>query len=997
MKKLSVLFSFILVSLYSLGQPKVYKTSDQILAMVETSDHYFLLMRNAKSSIWKVNKTTGQDSVVFDKLKWIQAGITDSLGFLFYQYNDSIKLSELFYYSLDGQLINTGIRHSSSSSFLEPIKPANGGNRIFAVAYDKQWKLYEIKSGTGEAKLLFQSPHDPLEVFLISNIPTYCVRNRANQSFEFWLLDSINPIKLHESFYNNFASHGAAVVATTSDAAYVVGAHNFAPRHTRPLIKLTKNGADSVGVFPFKLAKESFTAFKFSMPVPLVEDGSVVVEVTDNYDKLPLVYIDLNTFKWRNLVIKTIDTIAVKIAWRATNLGKNRWAIGNRITGNELYYLNADSLIQVSDFWKGPSDGLDLEQVHSNYTPGYSFVGDTLFFVSSKGTNGKWYLSYQVGKQKAIQQMFSIPSNKGENRWDIGSLYATSKGCFIEHSYAPDLRGGAVVFYPFNLKQEFQPDTIELKAGEWVRGFGEVKETWNNNGRINLDDMVMNRKGDIFFSIETDLNLRTMDYHKLSLFPNRGTNIIVKLDSNGNKHWDYSFGYYTIAGNLRLAALGEKDLVVAGCARMGAIIGTDTLKVPVSNYLIRLNGETGRPVWAKSFFSKWSLTAPENIEALTCDAQGNVYLVVKLRGSSFILENTSMQLTRQGAHVLVKFNESGALLWATELPVEWNRNYTGKTVKVLLDEARKQIICLTTEAAYYNTWSSCNFNNWNALYTSVSTTDGKVRWKKDVNFSDLGGMLTLALNERGFLVSTGYYRGSFNFNGNRMITPQGEFCNEMRSLRLLMDPMNGEYQYATWNPQSHFLPFRSTQHNNQVWEIGSYRKTLEENRYDLLLSASDFNGRFLKEIPLVKETDPTDFEVNAFIECLNGYVYIADYASPQFGPIYNNHPFHNAVNILKLRLPEVPIYSENYDAQSLERKLLIGPNPIISDLQLGYPEPGAYNLLEVYDLSGKLVTMRNLQTQVNYETLSLPNLLPGLYLFRFSGSAGALTLRMLKD
>lgn len=997
MKNLLPFVCLILSFLGASAQPIAYKIGGGIQAYTDDANFWYFLEGSSDGQILKIAKADLKENRIKLNSSWPSNALGLKEGILYFSYNLSLKGYQLFYFTLNGNIVNTGILHSSGNSFQDAIRPIIRDGRVFIVGFDKEWKLYEFFPNTGTHKFLFSTSSDPTDVFTIGGFPAMSVRNRSKLGFEYWLIDSLNTRILYESIYGNTTYfYAATVVATTRNEAYILPIFDKGKRHLRPLLRLTLTGVDSVGVFPFGLSRESFVANKIGEPMPEVVENKVLLNVYDNYGGLEFVSLNLMNHRWNQFSIVTLDTLSISYSsyLGSSFLGKNRWLINSKISGLELYHQRGDSLFQVADFWNGPSDGLE----RWSKIEGSWFVNDTCYFISSKGTNGKWYLSYQASPEDSIKQLFAVPASRGVDRWDTESIYATSSGCFIEHSYSLDAKGLALVFYPLNAPKEVQAAVPEVKQGEWVRHMGEISSNVNGE-RIGLNHAIVTGNNESIIAIEKNLLTPLMDYDNKIVYAEKGTNTIIKLDSNGNSVWWYTHSNRARSGNNKLASTSNGDVLVAGCGWQGAIIGGDSLEKGSVNYLMKLDGKTGKPIWTEWFFQKLGFGSPEEIEAMVCDKQDNIYIMFNMETTNFGLDNISFVLSRPSAHVLVKFSPVGTVLWASELPINFDRSWTGNTVQLLVDEQHGQIISLTTQAAFYNSSSTCAFTSWDVLYSSVALDSGKLRWKKELEFSDLGGMLNMAFNSKGFLVSNGYYRGAFSADGFRFITPRvGSECNQVRSLQLLMNPLDGSIQFAQWHPTSTFLPFRASAHGNQVWQLGVFPSANDRgNRYDWLLTANDFNGRHLLDVPMVKRSDPFDWEVNAFIHCSNGYAFIADYSSRQMGVFFTNYNNHSAVSVFKLKLPEVSTYSDYYDAKALERKLLFGPNPIAQTLELGYPEPGAYNKIEVFELSGKLVSTRLLQTQVIYESLDFTDLLPGLYLFRFSGSAGTFTSRMVKE
>jgi hypothetical protein len=266
-------------------------------------------------------------------------------------------------------------------------------------------------------------------------------------------------------------------------------------------------------------------------------------------------------------------------------------------------------------------------------------------------------------------------------------------------------------------------------------------------------------------------------------------------------------------------------------------------------------------------------TVTEEIEALTCDSKGNIYIVMKIRGTQFSYDNINMVLSKPDAHVLIKLNEFGASIWAHELKEDWIGLWTGTVVKILVDEKQKQVITLNTQSAFYNTFSSCDFSDWYVTYSAVDANHGKLRWKRELMFSDLGGMLTLERTANNMLMSTGYFRGRLELNQTSIITPRDKNCHQTRAFRLVLNPMNGEVLYQTLFSFPNYLPVRTAKDKEVVWEIGLNKTLSTDRNFHLSLLANDLHGRPFEPIKIENATDDGDFGYNGRIANQDGYVW----------------------------------------------------------------------------------------------------------------------------
>ncbi len=990
MKPLSLsLFLLLLQIGLSAQNPISYPNQGTLLAASTNQQHHYFLFRSSQSSIVVIDENTKKDSVILLDKSWISEAVALPTGFLFYADDDVLQKNELWYFDFKDGLINTGLVHGGSSL----IRPFFRNNQLIILAFDKTWNVYQFDAKQKQAIWQFSTSQIIQDVFVISNIPVVQI-SIANQSkFEYWLCQQDSSKKIFEGkFPASFQQ--PSLFAVDSDAAYI-----SLPRKTNAEVfttvyKLHINGADSFGRTSIRTQRSLWDVNKFREPYPIANNGIVrfVPEAYSN-DSLPLVQLQISNLTWRSILPKSATAFKGNRPWDLDELGNNRWMIKSKVCGIELAVLKEDTMFEVADYWKGPSDGI---QLYFGAFMGSAFYGDSLFFLSSNGKDGKWYLSYQKGDEQKIHQLMPIPSDYSLDRRRINFLYPTPNGCFVSYELTGNTPA-ALVYYAFLASPLVQTEQNNAKEGEWMRQFSEVSVSNNSSNRVLVSCLLVNQNSESYISLEKGVYDPMMDADTKEPLQGLGSQHIIKLDKNGNRLWDFTYGFPARSGNTRMGLQPNGDVVIAGCAWHYAVIGNDSNDNNNVNYLLALDANTGQPKWSEWFMPKPKNSAPEEIEALTCDNKGNIYMVVKVTGTQFSYDNINLVLSKPDAHVLIKLNEFGSSIWAHEIKQDWVGVWTGTVVKILVDETQEQVITLNTQSAYYNTGSTCDYTDWYVTYSAVDAKSGKLRWKRELTFSDLGGMLTLEKSANNFILSTGYFRGFSEIDQDKVETPRDEDCHQTRAFRLVLNPLNGEVLYKTLFSFPNYLPVRTATDKEVVWEVGLNKVTSSDRNYHVSLLANDLHGRPFEPLKIEKATGPGDFGYNGRIAIQDGYVWISDLTSKQFGPFYSNITQANSVSIVRLKLPEVASLSNNYNAEALEEKLFLGPNPFTHQLQLSYPEKGYYRNFEVYDLSGKLILEQPLLADVDIEKIDMSALPKGLFIFKFIGKDRVLVKKLIKE
>ncbi len=993
MKPLSLAIFLLLIN-FGLGAQAIknYPSAGTLLAATEHQNHHYFFYASMNSSIVVIDKTTLKDSMIQIGFSWVQNVTVMPTGFLFFAYDDTLKKSILWSFDFEKGLINTGVVHESNQT--KVIMPFYRSNTLVILALDETWKVYRYNEAQRKPELLFSTPNFIDDIILLSNKVVAQVRINSQSKYEFWLCQQDSSKILFEASYPP-SFQQPSLLGVDRDTAYFSLPRKTTSEIFTTVYKLHVNGADSFGRTSIRTMRSSFwNENKFKESYPIAENG-IVLFVPEAYhpNSLPLVQFNLSTLTMRSILLKSSTAFIGNRPWELTNLGNNRWLTRNKVSGLELAALKGDTLFEVADFWNGPSNGV---QYYFGARMGSAFYGDSLFFLSSNGKDAKWYLSFQEGDEQKIHQMMPIPSNNSIDKRRINFLYPTQRGCFVSYETTGNILP-ALVYYPFAASPLVQPEETTAKEGEWMRQFSEVSGSLNSSNRVLVSGLLVNQESEAYISLDKEVYDPLMDADTKEPLQGLGSQHIIKLDKNGNRLWDFTYGAPVFSGNTRMDLQPNGDMIIAGCAWHYAVIGKDSNENNNVNYILALDGKTGQPKWSEWFMPKPRNSATEEIEALTCDSKGNIYMVVKVRGTQFSYDNINFVLSKPDAHVLIKLSEVGTSIWAHELMGDWGGIWTGTVVKILVDETQDQVITLNTQAAYYNTFSSCDFTDWYVTYSAVDANNGKLRWKRELTFSDLGGMLTLEKSANNMLMSTGYFRGWVELNQNRVVTPRDKDCHQTRAFRLVLNPINGEVLYHTLFSFPNYLPVRTAKNNEVVWEIG-LNKTLSTDRdFHLSLLANDLHGRPFEPIKIEKATDDGSFGYNGRIAIKDGYVWLSDVSSRQFGPFFSNVTEASTVSIVRLKLPAAAALSNNYQVEALEEKLLLGPNPFSQQLQLSYPEPGYYKSLEVYDLSGKFILTQPLLSEVDVEKIDMSALPDGLFIFKFIGNENVLVKKLIKE
>lgn len=144
---------------------------------------------------------------------------------------------------------------------------------------------------------------------------------------------------------------------------------------------------------------------------------------------------------------------------------------------------------------------------------------------------------------------------------------------------------------------------------------------------------------------------------------------VVKIDPKGKVKWAKSFGSKFSEDGIGIATGPDNSIYVLGLREKELVIGADTLKSNLFQYVFKLDSN-GNPVFAKPVFGQSDINTGTpsfaNGGSITTDLQGNFLIGTTFFDSQTLNGKTIYSKGNQDAQVS-KYNSSGQLLWVNTM------------------------------------------------------------------------------------------------------------------------------------------------------------------------------------------------------------------------------------------------------------------------------------------------------------------------------------------
>jgi hypothetical protein len=299
-------------------------------------------------------------------------------------------------------------------------------------------------------------------------------------------------------------------------------------------------------------------------------------------------------------------------------------------------------------------------------------------------------------------------------------------------------------------------------------------------------------------------------------------------------------------------------------------------------------------------------------------------------------------------------------------------------------------------------WSSCEFREWK-YYLQTLDRSGNLLDAYEINSTDLGSITAGDFSESGRFIGAGYYRGQMDLGKFTFDSPQeANECSSDAGFTFAYDPELDEVRAASTTilAGEAFYPTDMKVYQGHVYYLGTVDMRL------VLLKYTE-NGYLVGYKKLNQRANVFDFEYYNYFDVRDGYIvlsgtnYVYD-AATGVNPLITHC---NSLSILKIEDKDwvregdwLLAQSPDLDAYG-ESQLVVYPNPFPGTqvrLLMG-EDAKLFTRYELFTLLGQSLGSGTLDSEESVQELTLPELMPGTYLMRFSGNQQVQTLKIIRE
>ncbi|TAE52489.1 MAG: T9SS C-terminal target domain-containing protein, partial [Bacteroidetes bacterium] len=271
----------------------------------------------------------------------------------------------------------------------------------------------------------------------------------------------------------------------------------------------------------------------------------------------------------------------------------------------------------------------------------------------------------------------------------------------------------------------------------------------------------------------------------------------------------------------------------------------------------------------------------------------------------------------------------------------------------------------------------------------------------EINSTDLGSITAGAFSESGRFIGAGYYRGRMDLGKFAFDSPQAKECRSDAGFTFAYDPAFDEVRAASTTTLAGqaFYPTDMKVYQGHVYYLGTV------DRHLVLLKYTE-EGYLVGYKKLNQYANVFDFEYDNYFDVRDGYIvlsgtnYLYD-AATGVNPLITHC---NSLSILKIEDKDWVregdwLLAQSPDLEAYGESLVVYPNPFRGRqvrILMG-EDAQQFTRYELFTLLGQSLGSGTLDSGESVQELTLPELKPGTYLMRFSGSQQVKTVKVIRE
>lgn len=666
--------------------------------------------------------------------------------------------------------------------------------------------------------------------------------------------------------------------------------------------------------------------------------------------------------------------------------------------GREVVRLNAEFDFELHiDLMPGPASGLAL--LHTGASPNYFHSGEDLYLPLTNGHDPFIHL-YLVNDSGAFP-VFRMDSPGGQSNfflfedwiyWFQGHDNQLALYRHLNQRDAPS-QPQAPVFSEAWRREVARIDTISGFSVGDPSDFLRTQGIWIDHE----DNVIMSMASD-FWRRKLGLS------HHAGLDTTLvGANGFVKFNKYGEVQWTKVFGFNALPwnNNPHILTIDQNgDLLVLGIHGLGFSIDGVPITAPrnFGRYVVKLDGETGKLLWARNVGSS-HFSNDMDLDGILTDKDNNAYVALKYRNFSLQLGPINLTTNKSPGHAIIKLDPDGNVLWAKNLENPWT-NREAFTLVFTYDAARNTLWSVQTQMGHYSSvWGRCPFDDFYNIIQERDT-DGNVLSSKQIKGNDWNGITAGAALPGGRFFAAGYYRHNITLDRFFSNTPpKANACPDKESYHFILDNNTQTVSEASVSQEQWFFPYQAKMYNNHIYMLGGEGIQLRR----LALHKFDLSGRLLG-IKYIGERYGSHADRFEHFDVRNGFIAVTTTDlrnEPQIG-LFSLFPNAHAVQVFRIPDTDWEAPGDRYRRMELDwpfqnDQLYLFPNPTTDRVQVFLKEPqsAAYDRYEVYDLQGRRIAAGPVSREQLIE-IDLTHLPAGAYVVQLLGSGGVATGKVIK-
>lgn len=663
--------------------------------------------------------------------------------------------------------------------------------------------------------------------------------------------------------------------------------------------------------------------------------------------------------------------------------------------GHEIVCLKEDSIYQVGTNVVGPGSAVPVN-VNGYVTDGppnppvnYYIASDsTLYTVLTNGHDHNYYI-YRINGTTS-QSLFSV-----ENPEDIREIYEING--FI---YWIEGNNQTLMLKRRSLSTALQEQSDQTALSEtWYRQFAIGKRTHISYGdivQIFPQQVQFDPQGSTIIGFtmqEWASECRFVSSDTNTAFQFKGTSVYAKYDPFGNIVWANGIGdpegIFLQQNKFKVRANG--NVVVYGQYFGTAYFDDDSLTVPRAGiFLSELDGNTGAVLWKKTI-AKAIFINYFDTDQLALDELGNIYIAASYNGKNTSIGGMNIYSDISPASAIAKFDPAGNVLWAKSIETP-GANWEAHIKVMDFDDTFQKLTVVQSEGGY-NISSSCEYHDWGYLIQEFDV-DGTFIAMQGLTGSDIGAMTVGMRTTDNYFFGMGYFRGGLEAGQFVLQTEPESDCYKNELFGVLYD--GTQIAKTSKSNNNTFYPLDGVTTADGFYVLGA-KKTKE-----LMILKFSRNAEYIGYKEVHQKTNPFDWGDRLFLDVSNGHIVVLG-TNFRRDTLLNVIPFVNtlpSLSILKTTdsgwisgspwLIDTPISLED------NPETIVYPNPFDDHIDVLFSiNDMVCDSYKMTDINGRIVKSGVL-SDLQFQTIQLPNLSSGMYLISFQGGDTKITRQVIK-